>query len=189
MENRAFEVAAEELRDALRLLPERATEIEPWLARALAGAAQKSGDKAMAAEAQVLVDRGLARDPDDVNLDIARSDLEDARRKGITLPPFAGRLALLVGAAVMVFLVMKELRAEPITVTSLEPAFGAPGTWVEVRGSGFDESTDVVVGGVKAEVVFYGPDHLGFTVPPGAQDGVVVRQRGSVATVDFDAWR
>jgi hypothetical protein len=62
-------------------------------------------------------------------------------------------------------LTIVDLGSAVLSVGSLSPAAGAPGTLITIRGSGFDPSTSATLGGQAATVTFVDEDTLTLTVP------------------------
>jgi IPT/TIG domain-containing protein len=62
-------------------------------------------------------------------------------------------------------LTIVDLGSAVLSVGSLSPAAGAPGTLITVRGSGFDPSTTATLGGQAATVTFVDENTLTLTVP------------------------
>lgn len=58
-----------------------------------------------------------------------------------------------------------KLDAVPLSIGSLTPSTGAPGTMVKIRGSGFQSGTTVSLNGTTAASNFVDDDTLEITVP------------------------
>ncbi|HEX6488865.1 MAG TPA: IPT/TIG domain-containing protein [Candidatus Dormibacteraeota bacterium] len=59
-------------------------------------------------------------------------------------------------------------------ITSVSPASAAPGSYVEISGSGFGSNPTVTIGGVPAQVALPGDTGIAATVPSGAKSGKLI---------------
>jgi YVTN family beta-propeller protein len=116
-------------------------------------------------------------------LRIALPDPLPITQNSMTLDETGTRMFLISNTGITV----AQLQSAPLSIGSVSPSTGSPGTQITIRGSGFTDSSDVIVGTIEASTVFVDQNTLQATVPSGVVGPVrvsVSNQQGNQYSFD-----